>query len=95
MCGNQREEQGAWSKERGVPPHAPCSMPPAPSLDVNVLTLRKGAHTWMLMYLDRDRPAALSQLGRWASSPELNFTWFDAAVLAQKIRSAGNKGTRE
>jgi hypothetical protein len=25
-------------------------------------------------------------LGRYASNPELSFTWYDAAVLSQKIR---------
>jgi len=27
-------------------------------------------------------------LGRYASNPELSFSWYDAAVLSQKIRQA-------
>ena len=29
---------------------------------------------------------ALRTLGRYASNQELSFTWYDAAVLSQKIR---------
>ena len=28
----------------------------------------------------------LRMLGRYASNPDLSFTWYDAAVLSQKIR---------
>jgi hypothetical protein len=30
-------------------------------------------------------------LGRYASNPELSFTWYDAAVLSQKIRQESRK----
>lgn len=30
-------------------------------------------------------------LGRYASNPELDFTWYDAAVLSQKIRQESGK----
>ena len=30
-------------------------------------------------------------LGRYASNPELSFTWYDAAVLSQKIRQENQK----
>jgi len=32
-------------------------------------------------------------LGRYASNPELSFTWYDAAVLSQKIRQESQKAT--
>ena len=32
------------------------------------------------------RAATLRVLGRYASNPDLSFTWYDAAVLSQKIR---------
>ena len=32
-------------------------------------------------------------LGRYASNPELSFTWYDAAVLSQKIRQESRKAT--
>ena len=35
----------------------------------------------------------LRVLGRYASNPELSFTWYDAAVLSQKIRQESHKAT--
>jgi hypothetical protein len=32
------------------------------------------------------RAETLRTLGRFASNPQLSFTWYDAAVLSQKIR---------
>ncbi len=29
---------------------------------------------------------ALREIGRWASNCELGFTWYDAAILSQRIR---------
>ena len=36
---------------------------------------------------------ALRTLGRFASNPELSFTWYDAAVLSQKVRHNAPKTT--
>jgi hypothetical protein len=33
----------------------------------------------------------LRTLGRFASNPELSMTWYDAAVLSQKVRQSGDK----
>ena len=40
----------------------------------------------MFLYNDASRAATLRVLGRYASNPELSFSWYDAAVLSQKIR---------
>lgn len=58
------------------------------SEDINVLALVKGEERYIFLYDDAHRSAALRQLGRFASNPELSFTWFDAAVLSQKVRQA-------
>lgn len=55
--------------------------------DINMLALVKGGERYVLMFDDDHKAEALRTVGRWASSPELSFTWFDAAVLSQKIRS--------
>ena len=39
----------------------------------------------------RIKHQALRALGRHASNPELSFTWYDAAVLSQKIRQTGQQ----
>ncbi len=56
------------------------------SQDINVLALVKGGERYIFLYDDASRAEALRTLGRYASNPELSFTWYDAAVLSQKIR---------
>jgi hypothetical protein len=54
--------------------------------DINVLALVKGTERYVFLYDDESRAETLRVLGRFASNPELSFTWYDAAVLSQKIR---------
>ncbi|MGQ9576079.1 MAG: hypothetical protein ACUVUC_12250 [Thermoguttaceae bacterium] len=61
------------------------------SQDINVLALVKGSERYVFLYDDASRAEALRVLGRFASNPELSFTWYDAAVLSQKIRQEGQK----
>jgi hypothetical protein len=57
------------------------------SQDINVLALVKGEERYVFLYDDDNRAETLRMLGRYASNPELSFTWYDAAVLSQKIRA--------
>ena len=59
--------------------------------DINVLALVKGAERYLFLYDDSSRAETLRVLGRYASNPELSFTWYDAAVLSQKIRQESRK----
>ena len=54
--------------------------------DINVLALVKGSERYVFLFDDQNRSETLRTLGRYASNPELSFTWYDAAVLSQKIR---------
>ncbi len=54
--------------------------------DINVLALVKGTERYVFLFDDNNRAETLRTLGRFASNPELSFTWYDAAVLSQKIR---------
>jgi hypothetical protein len=54
--------------------------------DINVLALVKGQERYVFLYDDESRSETLRTLGRYASNPELSFTWYDAAVLSQKVR---------
>ena len=58
------------------------------SQDINVLALVKGEERYIFMYDDESRAEALRTLGRYASDNELSFSWYDAAVLSQKVRNA-------
>ncbi|MFI4875732.1 MAG: hypothetical protein ACIALR_10360 [Blastopirellula sp. JB062] len=55
--------------------------------EINVLALVKGAERYIFMFNDNRRAETLRTLGRYASNPELSFSWYDAAVLSQKIRA--------
>lgn len=56
--------------------------------DINVLALVKGEERYIFLFDDNHRAECLRTLGRYASNPELSFTWYDAAVLSQKIRNS-------
>jgi hypothetical protein len=56
--------------------------------DINVLALVKGEERYIFLYDDEHRSEALRTLGRFASNPELSFSWYDAAVLSQRVRQA-------
>lgn len=59
--------------------------------DINVLALVKGEERYIFLYDDENRAETLRTLGRYASNPDLSFTWYDAAVLSQKIRKAAQE----
>jgi hypothetical protein len=54
--------------------------------EINVLALVKGEERYVFLYADEHKSEVLRTLGRFASNPELSFTWYDAAVLSQRIR---------
>ncbi len=54
--------------------------------DINVLALVKGEERYVFLYDDSSRAETLRTLGRFASNPDLSMTWYDAAVLSQKVR---------
>ena len=56
--------------------------------DINVLALVKGSERYIFLFDDNNRAETLRVLGRYASNPDLSFTWYDAAVLSQKIRQS-------
>jgi hypothetical protein len=56
--------------------------------DLNVLALVKDSERYIFLYDDESREETLRTLGRFASNAELSFTWYDAAVLSQRVRQA-------
>jgi hypothetical protein len=54
--------------------------------DFNVVALDKHGETYIVLFTRATRGEACRTLGRWASSPELSFTWYNAAVMSEKIR---------
>lgn len=58
--------------------------------DLNCLILVKGGERYVFYYDNASRAECLRVLGRFASNKELGFTWYDAAILSQKIREASS-----
>jgi len=61
--------------------------------EVNVLALVKGDEQYLFLFDDSNRVETLRLLGRYAADPDLSFSWYDAAVLSQKIRSTMSAAT--
>lgn len=55
--------------------------------DINVLAFIKGEERYLFLYKDETRSETLKTLGRFASNPDLSFSWYDAAVLSQRVRA--------
>jgi hypothetical protein len=56
--------------------------------EINVLALVKGKERFIFLFDDANRDETLRQLARFAADPELDFSWYDAAMLSRKIRDA-------
>ena len=61
------------------------------SQDINVLALVKGKERYVFLFSDDNRAETLRMLGRYASNPDLSFSWYDAAVLSQRVRQTANQ----
>ena len=54
--------------------------------EINVVALVRGEEQYIFMFDEANRTETLRTLGRYAADPELSMTWYDAAVLSQKVR---------
>jgi hypothetical protein len=63
--------------------------------DINVLALVKGSERYVFLFDDDRRADALRTFGRFASNPDLTFSWYDAAVLSQKLRAETQRSERQ
>lgn len=62
--------------------------------EINVLALVKGNERYVFLFDDDNRVEMLRQFGRFAANPDLSFTWYDAAVMSQKVRQAAQQAER-
>jgi hypothetical protein len=63
--------------------------------EINVLALVKGNERYVFLFDDDNRVEMLRQFGRFAANPELTFTWYDAAVMSQKVRQTAEIAAQE
>ena len=54
--------------------------------ELNVLALVKDTERYIFLYDEESGDSLLQTLGQFASDKDLSFTWYDAAVLSQKVR---------
>lgn len=54
--------------------------------EVNVLALVRNGERYIFLYDDDSAERLLQTFGRYAADPQLSFSWYDAAVLSQKVR---------
>lgn len=57
-----------------------------------MVALVKGEERYIFLFNDKQKSQTLRTLGRYASDSRLSFSWYDAAVLSQKVRNI-NQGT--
>ena len=57
-----------------------------PQQGINVLALLKGTERFVFLYDDESADQLLQTFGKYAADPELNFSWYDAATLSQRVR---------
>ena len=60
---------------------------------INVLALVKDGERYVFLYDDHSTAQVLQTLGRYAADPELSFSWYDAAVLSQRVRHLQQRAT--
>lgn len=58
---------------------------------INVVGIAKGKERYVFLFDDNNRVEALRMLGRFASNPDLSFTWHDATRLSQAMRECEMK----
>lgn len=61
----------------------------------NFVYLPKYGEHYIFLFDDAHRADVLNVLGRWASRSDLALTWYDAAVLSQRVRKMLAEGKKE
>ncbi len=63
--------------------------------DVNIVMLVKGAERFVFYYQDDQAAETCRIFGKFASNPELSFSWVDAAKLVGEVRENVRRAERE
>lgn len=62
---------------------------------VNVLALVKESERFVFLFDDESPEEVFRTLAQYAADDELSFTWYDAAVLSQRVRKLVRDHTRD
>ncbi|MFO0796163.1 MAG: hypothetical protein U0804_01735 [Gemmataceae bacterium] len=55
--------------------------------ELNVLALFKGDEKYLFVYDDESRDALVDDIRHQAADPAVAISWFDAAVLTERVRN--------
>jgi hypothetical protein len=61
---------------------------------VYVATMIKPEQTFVFIFDDANRTETLRQISKLASNPDIEFSWFDAALVCREIRDAKHPSPR-
>lgn len=51
-----------------------------------LVSITRNGQTYMFIYRDGMRTDMLRQIGKMAADPSIDFSWYDAALVSQRIR---------
>ena len=54
--------------------------------DLRLTVLRKDEEYYVFVWREEHKAELLRTLGRFAGNPDLSFSWYDAAIVSQKVR---------
>jgi hypothetical protein len=55
--------------------------------DIAVIAFVKQGERWVVIYPADRWQQAIHQISRWAADRDLSLSWYDAAMIAQKVRA--------
>lgn len=56
-----------------------------------LVSISRRGETFIFIYTNATRTAMLRELGKLAANPESSFTWYEAAIVSQRIRDSVNE----
>ena len=65
--------------------------------DINVVAIVKDEECFMFLFTNENAKQAERMAAKWASDPELNFSWYDVSVVikkTQRLTCGGELGSR-
>lgn len=65
------------------------------AMNLNIQCLQKGKEIYVFLYPDEQRSECIRTLGRFASNPDLSFSWYDAAKVSQAIKREAKGALRD
>ena len=95
-CGGRaaaagRNATGRMPSVRGVAARSSCCAKQLEGSkvteDIHLVALVKGSERYVFLFAHARWVELLRLVARYAANPDLSFSWYDAAVISQKVRS--------